>query len=53
MKFEHATGYKQADNVATYDTKTFEGAYLAGIVAGGMIGLLGSSLSVGRHLRKV
>ena len=36
VKFEHATGYKQADNVATYDTKTFEGAYLAGIVAGAM-----------------
>ena len=36
VKFEHATGYKQAANVATYDTKTFEGAYLAGIVAGGM-----------------
>lgn len=36
VKFEHATGYKQAENVATYDTKTFEGAYLAGIVAGGM-----------------
>jgi len=36
VKFEHATGYKLADNVATYDTKTFEGAYLAGIVAGGM-----------------
>ena len=36
VKFEHATGYKQADNVAIYDSKTFEGAYLAGIVAGGM-----------------
>src|SRR5260370_2614485 len=36
VKFEHATGYKNADNVATYDTKTFEGAYLSGIVAGGM-----------------
>lgn len=36
VKFEHATGYKQRENVATYDTKTFEGAYLAGIVAGGM-----------------
>ena len=35
VKFEHATGYKTAPNVATYDTKTFEGAYLAGIVAGG------------------
>ena len=36
VKFEHTTGYKTAANVATYDTKTFEGAYLAGIVAGGM-----------------
>ena len=36
VKFEHATGYKTGANVATYDTKTFEGAYLAGIVAGGM-----------------
>ena len=36
VKFEHATGYKTADNVAVYDTKTFEGAYLAGIVAGAM-----------------
>ncbi|WP_027013907.1 BMP family ABC transporter substrate-binding protein [Comamonas composti] len=36
VRFEHATGYKQADNVAIYDAKTFEGAYLAGIVAGGM-----------------
>jgi basic membrane protein A len=36
VKFEHATGYKTADNVAVYDSKTFEGAYLAGIVAGSM-----------------
>ena len=36
MKFEHATGYKTGDNVAVYDTKTFEGAYLAGVVAGAM-----------------
>ncbi|GEQ76872.1 BMP family ABC transporter substrate-binding protein [Comamonas testosteroni] len=36
VKFEHATGYKTADNAAVYDTKTFEGAYLAGIVAGAM-----------------
>ena len=36
VKFEHATGYKTADNAAVYDTKTFEGAYLAGIVAGSM-----------------
>ncbi len=36
VKFEHATGYKTADNVRTYDARTYEGAYLAGIVAGGM-----------------
>ena len=36
VKFEHAAGYKTADNAAVYDTKTFEGAYLAGIVAGAM-----------------
>ena len=36
VKFEHATGYKTADNVGTYDARTYEGAYLAGIVAGGM-----------------
>lgn len=36
VKFEHATGYKRGDNVAVYDSKTFEGAYLAGIVAGAM-----------------
>ena len=36
VNFQHATGYKQATNSATYDAKTFEGAYMAGIVAGGM-----------------
>lgn len=34
VKFEHATGYKTADNVRTYDSRTYEGAYLAGLVAG-------------------
>ncbi|MET0963838.1 MAG: BMP family ABC transporter substrate-binding protein, partial [Noviherbaspirillum sp.] len=34
VKFEHATGYKTAPNMATYETKTFEGAYLAGVLAG-------------------
>ena len=47
VKFEHATGYKNADNVATYDSRTYEGAYLAGIVAGAMtksnvLGVVGS-----------
>jgi basic membrane protein A len=43
VKFEHATGYKTAANVRTYDTRSYEPAYLAGMVAGGMTrsGLLG------------
>ena len=36
IKFEHATGYKTAENLRTYDSRTYEGAYLAGVVAGGM-----------------
>lgn len=34
VKFEHTTGYKTAPNLAVYETRTYEGAYLAGIVAG-------------------
>ena len=34
VKFEHATGYKQAPNMRTYDSRTYEGAYMAGIIAG-------------------
>ena len=36
IKWEHATGYKTADTVRTYDSRTYEGAYMAGIIAGGM-----------------
>jgi simple sugar transport system substrate-binding protein len=36
VKFEHATGYKSAPNLRTYDSRTYEGAYMAGVVAGGM-----------------
>jgi basic membrane protein A and related proteins len=36
IKFEHATGYKTAPNMAIYDSRTYEGAYLAGVVAGKM-----------------
>ena len=36
VKFEHATGYKTADNMRTYDSRTYEGAYMAGVVAGKM-----------------
>lgn len=35
-KWEHATGYKSGDNVRTYDSRTYEGAYMAGVIAGGM-----------------
>jgi len=47
VKFEHATGYKTADNMRTYDSRTYEGAYLAGIIAGNMtrsntLGVVGS-----------
>jgi simple sugar transport system substrate-binding protein len=47
VKFEHATGYKTSDNMRTYDSRTYEGAYMAGIVAGSMtktntLGVVGS-----------
>jgi basic membrane protein A and related proteins len=47
VRFEHATGYKTAPNLRTYDSRTYEGAYLAGIVAGAMtqsktLGVVGS-----------
>ena len=47
VKFEHATGYKTADNMRTYDSRTYEGAYLAGVIAGkmsktGTLGVVGS-----------
>jgi basic membrane protein A and related proteins len=47
VKFEHATGYKQSPNMRTYDSRTYEGAYMAGVIAGGMtktntLGVVGS-----------
>ena len=36
VKFEHATGFKQAENMRTYDSRTYEGAYMAGVIAGKM-----------------
>jgi simple sugar transport system substrate-binding protein len=47
VKWEHATGYKQADNMRTYDSRTYEGAYMAGVIAGKMtksntLGVVGS-----------
>jgi basic membrane protein A len=47
VKFEHATGYKTAENMRTYDSRTYEGAYMAGVIAGAMtktntLGIVGS-----------
>jgi simple sugar transport system substrate-binding protein len=36
VKFEHATGYKTGENMRTYDSRTYEGAYMAGVIAGAM-----------------
>lgn len=45
--FMHATGYKTAANLGIYDARTYEGAYLLGVVAGkmsksGKLGVVGS-----------
>jgi basic membrane protein A len=47
IKFEHATGYKTAPNMRIYDSRTYEGAYMAGVIAGAMtksntLGVVGS-----------
>ncbi|MGR3250159.1 MAG: BMP family ABC transporter substrate-binding protein [Paracoccus sp. (in: a-proteobacteria)] len=47
VKFEHATGYKTAENVATYDARFYEGRAVIGTIAGHMtesdkIGYIGS-----------
>jgi basic membrane protein A len=47
VKFEHATGYKTAPNMSVYDSRTYEGAYMAGVIAGAMtktntLGVVGS-----------
>jgi basic membrane protein A len=46
-KFEHATGFKQTDNLRSYDSRSYMTAYLVGIIAGKMsktnvIGVVGS-----------
>jgi len=48
VKFEHAMGYKTAKNLRVYDARSYEGAYLAGMVAGAMTksGVLGVVASV-------
>ena len=36
VKFEHATGYKKADNVAIYNARFYEGRYVMGQIAAKM-----------------
>ncbi|SEK87797.1 nucleoside-binding protein [Roseivivax marinus] len=36
VKFEHATGYKTADNVSTYSARFYEGRAIQGHIAGSM-----------------
>ncbi len=47
VKFEHATGYKRADNVSTYSARFYEGRAVQGTIAGNMtesniVGYIGS-----------
>ncbi|MCK9516106.1 MAG: BMP family ABC transporter substrate-binding protein [Ottowia sp.] len=47
VKFEHCTGYKTLPNLRTYEARNYEGAFLAGIIAGMMtqsnqLGLVGT-----------
>ena len=36
VKFEHATGYKRAENVSTYSGRFYEGRHVLGLIAGRM-----------------
>lgn len=36
VKFEHATGFKRADNVSTYSARFYEGRHVIGLIAGKM-----------------
>lgn len=36
VKFEHATGFKQAKNLATYSARFYEGRHVIGLIAGEM-----------------
>lgn len=36
VRFEHALGYKTARNLRIYESRTYEGAFMAGVIAGKM-----------------
>ena len=45
--YEHATGYKRAENIATYNIRFYQGRYVQGVIAGklsrtGLAGYVGS-----------
>ena len=47
IKFEHATGFKNAPNMGTYAGRFYEGRYIQGVIAGkmskkGVLGYIGS-----------
>ena len=47
VNFQHATGFKTAPNMSVYDSRTYEAAYLNGVIAGkmsktGILGVVGS-----------
>ncbi|MEZ5657875.1 MAG: BMP family ABC transporter substrate-binding protein [Burkholderiaceae bacterium] len=57
VRFEHATGYRTAANMRTYDSRTYQGAYMAGVIAGAMtktntLGVVGS-ISIPEVLRNI
>ncbi len=57
VNFQHATGYKTADNMSTYYSRTYEGAYMAGVIAGKMTktGTLGvvASIAIPEVIRNI
>ena len=54
VKFEHATGYKTADNMAVYSSKFYQGRYIQGIIADDREGTLATahsaSINFGRKI---
>ena len=34
VKFEHATGYKRADNMSTYGLRLYQARHVQGVIAG-------------------
>ena len=55
--FMHATGYKTGKNLGVYDIRTYEGAYMLGVVAGkisksGKLGVVGS-IAIPQVIRNV